>query len=170
MNKKNILLKIVLTTALFSCILVSPAGNMVGRADAKTAVKNHVPNAYELTILVNATLAALNHANRTDNYSVLRDLSAPAFRRLNSLRQLRKIFAGHRRRQLDISAALLYSPVFTALPHIDRKNYLHLKGHIPTEPFHLKFSLIYEKSNNQWRIMSIFIAPDIKRRQTLASR
>ena len=168
MNKKNILLKTFLTTALFSCILLSSAADVT--APAKAAETQNIPNAYELTILVNATLAALNHANRTDNYSVLRDLSAPAFRRLNSLRQLRKIFAGHRRRELDISAALLYSPVFTALPHIDRKNYLHLKGHMPTEPFHMKFSLIFEKSNGLWRIMSIFIAPNIKRQQTLASR
>ena len=168
MNKKNSLLKVYLRTVALGCIILVPGTNHVPPAQARNTVA--APNAYELTILVNATLSALNHANRTGNYSVLRDLSAPSFKRLNSQTQLGKIFATHRRRQLDISAALLYAPVFSKPPTIDQKGYLHLNGHIPTQPFHLNFALIYEKSATYWRIMALSIAPARMAAQSIAQK
>ena len=157
MNNKNSLIKVCLRTIALGCIILVPGTNNAPPAQARNLAA--VPNAYELTILVNATLTALNHANRTGNYSVLRDLSAPSFKRLNSQAQLGNIFATHRKRQFDISAALLYAPVFSKPPRIDQKGYLHLNGHIPTQPFHLKFALIYEKSATYWRIIALSIAP-----------
>ena len=167
MNKNN-LLKVYFRTLLLGCALLVPSANNVPKAEAKSPLG--VPNIYELTILVNETLTALNNANRTGNYSVLRDLGSKSFKRLNSKAQLAKIFAGQRNRQLDISAALLYSPVFTSPPKINQKGLLHLKGHIPTEPFHLKFVLIFDKSKHHWQIVTLSIAPAIKPPQTFARR
>ena len=171
MNKKKNLLKLYLRTAMLLCVILTPTVNNPGRAQAgshNTTPK--APNAYELTILVNGCLSALNHANRTGNYSVLHDLGAPSFRHMNSQKKLGQIFAAHRRRKLDISAALLYAPVFTTTPKIDAKGYLHLKGHMPTEPFHLNFPLVFEKSDRQWRIMALSIAPAISHAQVVAQR
>ena len=147
----------IMKAGLFALMLIAPiTANGQGRVTNTTRT---VPNDYELTVLIQATLAALNHANRTGNYSVLHDLSAEGFRRINSPKRLAMIFAGHRARALDISAALLYAPVFSQPPRIDNKGFLHLKGHMPTEPFHIKFALIYEKSGSHWRIMALSIAP-----------
>jgi len=175
MKNKKYLFKLYLRTALLCCVILTPTFNNPGRAEAGSHNSPHnnlpkAPNAYELTILVNASLNALNHANRTGNYSVLRDLGAPSFRHMNSQKKLEQIFAAHRRRKLDISAALLYAPVFSTAPKIDAKGFLHLKGHMPTEPFHLNFSLIFEKSDRQWRIMALSIAPAISRAQVIAQR
>lgn len=161
MNKNSRLLKSYLVSFLLACLMLIPGAAHIPSTQARNA--RTVPNPYELTILVNSTLTALNHANRTGNYSVLRDLASPSFRKLNSTTRLSTIFAHHRERELDISASLLYAPVFEKPPHIDKKGLLHLNGHIPTQPFHLKFALIYEKSGARWRIMTLSIAPAIPR-------
>jgi len=53
------------------------------RAQTATAETPKIPDPYKLNMLIRTTLIALNHANRTGNYTVLRDLSAPAFARTN---------------------------------------------------------------------------------------
>ena len=166
-NTRN-LIKLYVRAVLLGCALLIPTVNQSGLAQARATVP--MPNAYELTILVNSTLSALNHANRTGNYSVLHDLGAPSFKRLNSKIKLGQIFNSHRKRHLDISAALLYAPVFPSSPRIDAQGFLHLVGHMPTEPFHLNFSLIFEKSGGLWRIMAISIAPAVRQQQKMARR
>ncbi len=47
-----------------------------------------VPERHMLVLLVRATMVALNHANFTVNYTVLRDLGAPAFRNANTSARL----------------------------------------------------------------------------------
>src|SRR4051812_18904799 len=43
-------------------------------------------------ILIRSTLLALDHANRTGNYTVLRDLGAPGFYTANTAARLAEIF------------------------------------------------------------------------------
>ena len=168
MNKKKCRLKTYSRSVLFVCLITAAYANCAPPVEARSAAR--MPNTYQLTILVNATLTALNHANRTGNYSVLRALAAPSFQQLNSTARLGTIFAAHRARQFDISAALLYAPVFSKPPGLDQKGLLHLNGHIPTEPFHLKFALVYERSAAHWRIMAISIAPAAMARQSIAQK
>ena len=174
MKNKNNVFKLYLSTALLCSLVMPAASNTLGLSTARAASKaraaSNAPNAYELTILVNATLNALNQANQTGNYSVLHDLGAPAFKRLNTGSKLRQIFAGQRARKLDISAVLLYAPVFSKPPKIDKNGYLHLQGHMPTEPFHMNFNLVFEKSGSHWRIMALSVAPAISQRQVIAQK
>ncbi|MDP8994892.1 MAG: hypothetical protein M3N07_07935, partial [Pseudomonadota bacterium] len=55
--------------------------------------------------LVWSALAALDHANQTGNYSVLRDLGAPAFQANNSAATLAAIFEAVRAQRVDLSYA-----------------------------------------------------------------
>src|SRR3954468_15777593 len=54
-------------------------------------------------ILIRSTLLALDHANRTGNYTVLRDLGAPGFQAGNTAARLSEIFASLRSQNLDLS-------------------------------------------------------------------
>ena len=55
-----------------------------------------VPGSLEMSKLIWSTLAAVDHANRSGNYSVLRDISAQGFQINNDPARLATIFAGIR--------------------------------------------------------------------------
>src|SRR5262249_10351761 len=60
-------------------------------------------------ILVRTTLLALDQANKTGNYTVLRDLGAPDFQ-ANSAAQLAEIFAQQRKDNVDLSGVAVIDP------------------------------------------------------------
>src|SRR5260370_34867190 len=60
--------------------------------------------------LVRSTLLTLNDANRSGNYTVLRDLAAPDFHARNSAAHLPPSFADLRRRNFDVFGAALLPP------------------------------------------------------------
>lgn len=62
-----------------------------------------VPDPIELNKLLWSTMAAVDHANRSGNYSVLRDLSAPGFQANNDAAKLTGVFAGLRTQNIDLS-------------------------------------------------------------------
>ncbi|MGX4769414.1 hypothetical protein ACWAUC_06350 [Bradyrhizobium guangdongense] len=53
-------------------------------------------------MLIRSTLLALDHANKTGNYTVLRDLGAPGFQ-VNTAAKLAENFAKQRGEKLDLS-------------------------------------------------------------------
>src|SRR5262245_20468190 len=59
-----------------------------GAAQAQAALPQGMPDAYKLNLLIRTTVIAVNQANRTGNYSVLRDLAAPGFQASNNPAQL----------------------------------------------------------------------------------
>ena len=60
-------------------------------------------------ILIRSTLLALDQANKTGNYTVLRDLGAPGFQ-ANTDARLAEIFATQRRDNLDLSGIAAHRP------------------------------------------------------------
>lgn len=76
--------------------------------------------------LIRSTLLTLNDANRSGNYTVLRDLSAPAFQAKNSAADLAHNFADLRKRRFDLFAAALLAPTLSAAPQIDANGMLNL--------------------------------------------
>jgi hypothetical protein len=60
--------------------------------------KPSVPDDLKLIILIRTSLIALNRANLTGNYSVLRDMAAPGFQQANNAAQLAQIFSDLRNR------------------------------------------------------------------------
>jgi hypothetical protein len=107
-------------------------------------------------ILVRSALIALDQANKTGNYTVLRDLGAPAFQ-ANSAARLGEIFAGLRRDALDLSGVAVLDPQLTLLPQIDAEGMMRMTGFFPSAPAQINFDLVYAPVNGQWRLFAITV-------------
>ncbi|PIT02630.1 hypothetical protein TSA1_19100 [Bradyrhizobium nitroreducens] len=111
--------------------------------------------------LIRSTLLTLNDANRTGNYTVLRDLAAPDFQARNTAADLGLNFLDLRRRNFDLYGVALLAPQFTDAPALDPQGMLRLAGYFPTQPQQIKFDLTFQIVAGQWRLFAIAIAtPD----------
>jgi hypothetical protein len=100
----------------------------------------------------------LNDANRSGNYTVLRDLASPDFQAKNTAADLSQSFSDLRRRHFDLYNAAIEAPQLTTVPALDDKGMLHLTGFFPTRPLQIKFDLIFQNVSGQWRLFGISIA------------
>lgn len=140
----------------------APASSTPASSAAPAAAKAEPVNP-SITIeqalyLIRSTLLALNDANHTGNYTVLRDLAAPDFQVKNTAADLALIFSDLRRRNFDLYGAALLAPQLTAAPTLDANKRLRLAGYFPTQPQRIDFDLIYEVMNGQWRLFGISVA------------
>jgi len=115
----------------------------------------------EVDKLVWATVIALEQANRTGNYSVLRDLGAPSFQANNSSATLGGIFAALRNQRFDLSNALIVSPVYERPPAIQGDS-LRAKGIFPLRPTAIGFDLVFQNVGGEWRLLGLYIAPLVR--------
>jgi len=106
-------------------------------------------------ILTKATLIALDQANKTGNYTVLRDLAAPGFASANNAARLAEIFANLRRDKLDLSGVLVLEPQLTTLPAIDDSGMMRFAGFFPSAPAQINFELVFAPVEGQWRLYGI---------------
>jgi len=100
----------------------------------------------------------LNDANRSGNYTVLRDLAAPGFQARNSPADLAQSFADLRHRNFDLFAAALLAPQFTAAPALDGSGRLRLAGFFPTTPLRITFDLTFQSVAGEWRLLAVSVA------------
>lgn len=107
-------------------------------------------------ILTRSALLALDQANKTGNYTVLRDLGSPNFQ-ANSAAQLGDIFANQRKQGLDFSAVAVLEPQLTVLPKIEPNGMLHLAGFFPSVPLQVNFELLFEPVSRQWKIFGVSV-------------
>lgn len=107
--------------------------------------------------LVWSAVAALDQANRTGNYSVLRDLGAPSFQTNNSAATLAGIFEHLRNQHIDLSNALIVSPVYEQRPAI-QGNALRAKGIFPLRTA-IGFDLLFQNVSGEWRLLGLYVAP-----------
>jgi hypothetical protein len=110
-----------------------------------------------LTVLIKSSIMALEHANTTGNYSVLRDLGTPAFREKFDQARIAAVFANLRSRHITLNPVLLLSPNLTKQPEVTPQNQLHLVGTFPTKPSQIQFELWFLKINDGWRIEGISV-------------
>lgn len=108
-------------------------------------------------MLVRSTLLALDHANKTGNYTVLRDVGAPAFQ-ANTAARLGEIFAKLRNDNLDLSGVAVIDPQLNLLPQIEASGLMHLAGFFPSVPTQVNFDLSFAPVNGQWRLFGISVA------------
>jgi hypothetical protein len=106
--------------------------------------------------LIRSTLLTLNDANRSGNYSVLRDLAAPGFRDKHSPADLAVIFTDLRERHFDLFSAALIAPELSVAPH-EEAGLLRLTGIFPTRPLQIRFDLLFQKVESQWRLFGISV-------------
>lgn len=116
-----------------------------------------MPSDDKLVILINSSLLALNQANATGNYAVLRELAAPAFQQINSPERLAEIFEPLRARNLDLSPIVLYQVKLIRAPEMNAQGMIRLVGYYPTEPERVNFELIYQPVHSKWRLFGIAV-------------
>ena len=107
-------------------------------------------------ILIRSSLLALDQANKTGNYTVLRDLGAPAFQ-VNSAARLAEIFAKQRNDNLDLSGVAAIDPQLSLLPQIEANGLMHMAGLFPSIPQQVNFELAFAPVNGQWRLFGISV-------------
>jgi len=133
--------------------------SLSARAEAQTPVKPAPQPAQidrnGLLILTKSTLIALDQANKTGNYSVLRDLAAPSFAAANNPARLAEIFASLRRDRVDLSGVLVLDPQLTIMPEINADGMLHFAGFFPSAPNQINFEFLFAPVDGQWRLFGV---------------
>ena len=108
-------------------------------------------------ILIRSSLLALDQANKTGNYTVLRDIGAPGFQS-NSAARLGEIFAKLRNDNLDLSGVAVIDPQLSLLPQIEANGMMHMAGFFPSVPTQVNFDLLFAPVNGQWRLFGISVS------------
>lgn len=106
-----------------------------------------------------STMAAVDHANRSGNYSVLRDISAQGFQINNNAAQLANVFEGIRNLQIDLGNALLVPPTYTTAPQLVREDVFRVQGVFQLRPISIGFDLYYQWEQGRWKLFGIDLAP-----------
>jgi hypothetical protein len=111
--------------------------------------------------LIRSTLLTLNDANRSGNYSVLRDLAAPGVQARYTPADLAQIFSGLRENHVDLSAVALAAPQLSGPPALEAHGDLRLTGHFPTQPRQINFNLQFQIVAGHWKWLELSVtAPD----------
>lgn len=144
----------------FAGCLAAAASAASAQAPVQTPAQAQagVPDAVVINKLVWSAMAALDQANQTGNYSVLRDLGAPSFQTNNSAATLGGIFQALRAQQVDLGYTLVVSPTLQFPPAIVQGGLLRVRGTFPLRPT-IAFDLLFQNISGQWRIFGIAVAP-----------
>ncbi len=118
-----------------------------------------VPGELELAKLIWTTMVAVDQANLSGNYSVLRDISAPAFQQVNDPARLTEIFAGVRASRIDLSNTLLLAPTYTATPQMLDATSFRVQGYFGLRPTAVGFNFTYQWVQGRWRLYGIGLNP-----------
>jgi hypothetical protein len=106
--------------------------------------------------MLRTTLLALDHANKTNNYTVLRALGGPELQKY-SPEQLSQLFAGLRARGIDLSPVAVITPQVLEAPQITPESLLLLIGYFPTRPLQIRFEMAFQSVGGQWRIFGLTV-------------
>lgn len=118
-----------------------------------------IPSDMELSKLVWTTMAAIDQANISGNYSVLRDLAAPGFQANNDAAQLAEIFAPVRATRIDLSNALLLAPTYTVPALMTQPGVMRVQGYFGLRPTAIGFDLSFQWVRGRWRLFGVSIRP-----------
>ncbi|HEY0044372.1 MAG TPA: hypothetical protein VGB62_07455 [Allosphingosinicella sp.] len=147
--------------ALLLCVSAPASAQAQRPAPAAQAPRASIvplPDPLTLTKLVWSTMAAVDHANRTGNYAVLRALGTPSFQTANSATSLSGVFAGVRQIRLDMSNTLLIEPLFEFPPAV-QNGYLRMRGAFRMRPTGVAFDLLFQWNNGNWQLEGIAVEP-----------
>jgi hypothetical protein len=108
-----------------------------------------------LLILIRSTLFALDLSNKSGNYTILREISAPGFAAVNDAARLSALFRSQRERNLDLSGVLVYEPQLTLMPEITKDGMLRFAGVFPSPTSQIRFEMIFAPVNGQWKLFGL---------------
>ena len=110
-----------------------------------------------ISALIRGTMIAVNHANRTGNYTVLRDLGADYFSRTRSAAALTELFKGMREAGINLFDTVLLDPRIVGGAKLTTDGKLGLQGFFATKPNYITFDLVYFYEGGEWKIAAITI-------------
>jgi hypothetical protein len=116
-----------------------------------------MPSDAKLVTLITSSLLALDQANATANYTVLRDVAAPEFQQTNSPEHLAEVFKNLRTRGLDLSLIVLHEPRLFRRPEINERGLLRVTGFFPMEAERILFDVIYQPVQGKWRLFGMAV-------------
>ncbi len=119
--------------------------------------KPPLPDPARLRLLILNSLIALNQANVTGNYTVLRELGTASFRGAHTDARLAEIFAELRYRRIDLTPVLLMDPKLVRQPEVDDQALLRLTGFFETAPEQVVFDLAFVPEQGEWRLHGIAV-------------
>jgi hypothetical protein len=115
-----------------------------------------VPSPEVLLMLVRNCIVALNQANFTGNYTVLRDLGSPSLQ-TTSAAELGIAFADLRKQGVDLSPALILSPALSEAPAVAQDGVLRLAGNFPTKPLQINFIMTFQPVAGTWKLHGLSV-------------
>ncbi len=133
-----------------------PAPAQPAAPQAQPAAKPANIDRNGVLMLVRSVILALDQANKTGNYTVLRDLGAPGFQ-VNNAAKLAEIFASQRNDKLDLSGVAVIDPQLTVLPEIEANGLMRMAGFFPSVPSQVNFDLLFAPVDGQWRLFGISV-------------
>jgi hypothetical protein len=114
----------------------------------------------QLAMMIKSAVMALQHANETGNYSVLRDLGTPVFRERFDQARLTAIFADLRARGVNMRPVLMIPPNLSKQPEFTPRNQLQLVGYFPTQPLQIQYEMLFLQIDGVWRIEGLSVAAE----------
>jgi hypothetical protein len=141
----------LLLVLIASCAVASAQPQPTANAKPANIDRNGV------MMLIRSSLLALDQANKTGNYTVLRDLGAPGFQAANTAARLSEIFAAQRNDKLDLAGVSVIDPQLSVLPEIMPNGMMHMAGFFPSVPSQVNFELFFAPVDGQWRLFGLSV-------------
>ena len=148
---------LILGAVTTSAQQTSPQPHPAAPSQPQAAAKPANIDRNGVLMLIRSTLLALDHANKTGNYTVLRDLGAPGFQ-VNTAARLAEIFVKQRGDKLDLSGVAVIDPQLSLLPQIEPNGLLHMAGFFPSVPSQVNFELLFAPVEGQWRLFGVSLS------------
>lgn len=139
---------------VFLCFVAAFFGDTIAVSFAEDAKAAQIDKV-DLLILIRQTLTALDLSNKSGNYSILREISAPGFAAVNDAARLSNNFKSQRERGVDYSGTLVYEPQITAGPEISKEGLLRFQGFFPSASSQIKFEMMFAPVNGQWKLFGL---------------
>ena len=157
--------RLILRSLMFAALAVTIASGVraqQSKPEPKPPPAAHVPtpaiiDRNGVLILIRTTLLALDQANKTGNYTVLRDLGSPGFHS-NTAARLAEIFAAQRKDNIDLSGTAVLDPQLTLLPQIEANGMMHMAGFFPSVPTQVNFEMAVAPVDRQWRLFGLSVS------------
>lgn len=115
-----------------------------------------VPPPEVLLLLIRTSIIAVDQANKTNNYTVLRALAGPSLQAL-SPEKVADHFADMRSKMIDLSPTVVVSPQLVRQPAISPAGMLTLIGYFPTQPLQVQFEINMQPVQGFWRLAGMSI-------------
>ncbi len=155
--------RLILRSLMFAALAITIASAVraqQSKPEPKPAAHAPTPAAIDrngVLILIRSTLLALDQANKTGNYTVLRDLGSPGFQ-TNTAARLAEIFASQRKDNIDLSGVVVLEPQLVLLPQIEANGMMHMAGFFPSVPTQVNFELAFAPVDRQWRLFGVSVS------------